>query len=182
MEIAYPGDEIAIIEEYLPGENTYVDSNGVVRASIIGRVVKDNNQHIIQVRPLRKLSLLNINDIVYGRVVSIPNDKVAIIKIFAVLYNDEIKVLKNTFSGLLHISQASDTFINNIVEVLGIGDTVKAKVISKGPPYLLSIKGLSLGVIQAQCPVCNSVLKRRGQSFQCMNCGTIVKRKVPLVD
>ncbi len=181
-DIVVPGEELCVIEEFVPGQYAYADADGYVRALVLGRVVKDVKAHDIKVEPIRNKLLPRQGDIVYGKVVSIVNEKVAIVKILAVHENGTIVPLKHHCTGLLHISQASNGPAS-MKDIVGIGDVVRARIISTwGPPYLISIKAQNLGVIYALCPRCRVELRRRSDKLQCPSCGMVIKRKVPLVD
>ncbi|MEM0263358.1 MAG: RNA-binding protein, partial [Saccharolobus sp.] len=39
-ELVLPGEEIAVIEEFIPSDGTY-ESNGIIRASVIGKIFYD---------------------------------------------------------------------------------------------------------------------------------------------
>jgi len=185
-EIVIPGEELCVIEEFLPGAYTYSDERGNVRATVTGLVKRDLKTHDIHVQPLRGRSLPSQGDIIIGKVVAMLNEKVAVVKICAVQReNGKLEVLKHSYTGLLHVVQASDQPTPNmsIRDVVGIGDIVRARVISiKGPPFLLSLKGQNLGVIYALCPFCRVELRKRGRSLQCPSCGQIFKRKIPVVE
>ncbi len=181
-DIVVPGEELCVIEEFLPSQFTYADELGYVRSLVLGRVVRDLKTHDIKVEPVKNRLLLRQGDIVYGKVVSIVNEKVAIVKIVALHENGTIIPLKHHCTGLLHISQASNG-PSTMRDIVGIGDVVRAKIISTwGPPYLISIKAQNLGVVYALCPRCRVELRRRSDKLQCPSCGTVIKRKVPLYD
>ncbi len=183
-DVVLPGDELCVIEEFLPGRYAYADDRGIVRSSVVGLVKRDLKSHDIDVIPVRGKLLLSYGDVVYGKVVAMLNEKVAVVKICAIHGdNGKLVSLKYTYTGLLHISQISDQPISTIREVLGIGDVVRARIISRwGPPYLISIKSQNLGVIYAICPTCHVEARRRNRFFQCPSCGQVLKRKVPITD
>ncbi len=185
-DVAIPGEELCVIEEFLPGAYTYSDEQGHVRATVTGTVKRDLKTHDIHVRPLKEKFLPSQGDIVIGKVIAMLNEKVAVVKICAIQReNGKIEVLKHTYTGLLHVIQAVDQPSPNmsIKDVVGIGDVVRAKVISvKGPPFLLSMRGQNLGVIYAICPYCRVELRKRGRNLQCPSCGQVFKRKTPIVD
>ncbi len=183
-EFVLPGEQICIIEEFVPGINTYADIDGVVRACTVGRVIRNLKTHDIYVESVKLTCGLQQGDIVYGQIVAVLNEKVAVVKILGVQRNSKtVQPLKHSFTGLLHVSQAAETYCPTLRDIVGIGDVVKAKVISKwGPPYLLSIRGPNLGVIYALCPTCRVEVRRRGSKLQCPICGMVLKRKAPLVE
>lgn len=183
IEIVVPGEKICVIEEFLPGSYTYSDDDGYVKSLIVGKVIRDFKKYEVHVEPIKNRIYLRQGDIILGKVIGIISEKVAIIKILSVFKNGTYVELRNWYTGLLHISQASETYLQSIHEVLGIGDIIRAKIISsKGPPYLLSIRSSNLGVIYTLCPVCRIEMRRKLNTYQCVKCGLQVKKKVPISD
>jgi exosome complex component CSL4 len=52
-DVVVPGEEIGVIEEFLPGEGTYVDGNSV-RSMMLGTAVLDVSEKRVRVYPLIK--------------------------------------------------------------------------------------------------------------------------------
>ncbi|ADY02308.1 RNA binding S1 domain protein [Vulcanisaeta moutnovskia 768-28] len=183
-EIVAPGDVIGVAEEYLPGENVEVDTDGKLRAQVMGIVVRNERDHVVSVKPLRSSnSLLRVNDVVYGRVIAIPNDRVVIVKIIGVENNGGKMALKDDVTGIIPPSQLLNGKSSNASEILGIGDIIRARVISRDPPYTLTLRDAQLGVVYARCPRCGHELKLKGNDLlQCPNCGAVVRRKVSLIE
>ncbi len=181
--VVLPGDEIGVIEEYIAGE--YVDEtrDGRLIAQVLGRIIRDNVNHIISVKPLKRARLPRQNDVVYGVIVALPNDRVAVTKILAIYANGGLEPVKGELTGLIPISQIANMRLNGVSEMLGIGDIVRAKVISRGPPFVLTVRDSQLGVVFSRCPMCNQPLKWKGvDSLKCPSCNLIVKKKVCLVE
>ena len=174
-----PGDTICVIEEFLPGPWTYTD-NGVVRATITGKVQVDIVTRTVSIKPSVKLLEIPMRGYyVYGYVVMV-KDEFAIIRITRTSSTHRIKYT-STFTGLLHISQSSDKFIKNLYDVVRVGDIVKAKVLNDAPPYNLTLKEPKLGVVLAFCGVCGGKLaKISTDTLKCSLCGEIEKRKVSI--
>nr|KJR71433.1 MAG: RNA-binding protein S1 [Vulcanisaeta sp. AZ3] len=182
-EVATPGDVIGKAEEYIPGDNVEVDGDGNLIAQVMGVVVRDNKEHVITVRPLKDGNLLRINDVVYGKVISMPNDRVVIVKIIASEKSGEKVQLKDDVTGIIPPAYLFNGKPSNASDLVGIGDIVRARVISRGPPYTLSIREAQFGVVYAKCPRCGHELKWRGNELlRCPNCGAVVRRKVSLAE
>ncbi len=179
-KIALPGERIAVIEEFMPYSGSYpyaYEEDGNIYSSVVGIVKKDLSRRLIAVEPVPKCTRLPMyNDVVYGQVMSVIKDTVAVTRILGKEGGTRYEV---TVTGLLHISQVSETIIRSIYDAVRIGDYIRAKVISRhGPPYLLTIKGRDLGVILAFCPFCHQPLYRHGTLLQCRNCRLSFKRKI----
>jgi exosome complex component CSL4 len=83
------------------------------------------------------------------------------------------------FSGILHISDVSPGFVENMFEVCKKGDLMRAKVISdKNRVFHLSTADKNLGVVYAFCSRCGHLLPLKGQRVRCSSCDKIEKRKV----
>jgi exosome complex component CSL4 len=64
---------------------------------------------------------------------------------------------------------------------LGIGDYIRAKVVSThGPPLVVSIRGATYGSDLSRCLDAARCLKRRGAALYCPNCANEVKRKIAI--
>ncbi len=174
----YPGDPLCTIEEFIPGEGVYVDDEGIVRAARIGVVELDMVSRRIRVRPFTsKPRLPRRGGVVYAYILGIPRDDLALVKIFA---DERMVPYTGTFSAVLHISQASDTIVKDMYEVVRPGDIVRATVLSDGAPYVLSTKKPQDGVILAYCSVCGAPLYREPGKpvLTCLRCGHVEKRKI----
>jgi len=175
--VVLPGDVLCVEEEFMPGSGAYVDEKGFVRAAIVGEPVYDIASRRVSVRPFSRKSLLpKQGDVVVG-VVSIVKEDVAIVK---VLGFDIHAPFKNSITGLLHISQISESRVESIYDAVKLGDLVKAKVINNYVPLLLSIKEPRLGVVLAYCSKCGAVLVKEESNLRCPRCGSVEQRKVSL--
>ena len=109
--IAVPGEKLYVIEEYLPGTGTYSCPDGWIRSSVLGAVYIDNVQKIVYVKHVRnKPNIPKPGDIIIGVVSSVSED-LAFIDIFQI---EGVNSRNIDFTGVLHISQASDVFINTL--------------------------------------------------------------------
>ncbi|MHA1131935.1 MAG: exosome complex RNA-binding protein Csl4, partial [Candidatus Helarchaeota archaeon] len=52
-DLVLPGYKIGVIEMYMPGAGTYTE-NGIIHASIVGRVKIDNTQKRVSVAPIEE--------------------------------------------------------------------------------------------------------------------------------
>ncbi len=170
-----PGDEICVIEEFLPGPGTFED-DGIVRSALTGIVNADLMTRVVFVKPLvREPKIPERGDIVYG-VVQVVRDEFAIIKIIGDYQGRRYSV---PYTGLLHISQATEKYVKNLYDVLRMGDVVKAKVLSSCLPYNLTLKEYRLGVVMAFCGKCGERLVKSGSEvLKCPACGNVEHRKI----
>jgi len=174
--VVVPGEEIGVIEEFLPGEGTYVDGDSV-RSMILGKAVLDVLERRVRVYPLVKRGPLAIErgDVVLGEVVGMKKD-VAVVLIRKV--EDKNLVLNKPLHGMLHISQVSDKFVEFLSDMVRVTDILRAKVINSRPPYQLSIKERGLGVITAFCSNCQIPMIIRNRKLYCPRCRVQEERKL----
>ncbi len=172
-----PGDDLCVIEEFLPGYGTF-EKGGIVRAAWAGRVHVDMAARTISVIPYKQASEIpERNSIVYG-VVIVVKDEFAILKILKDAKGNEYP---SGFTGLLHISQATDRHVKDLYEVIRVGDIVKGKVLSDYPPYNLTLREPRLGVVLAFCGQCGTLLRKTGpDTVKCPKCGRVEKRKLSI--
>ena len=54
-----PGEKIALIEEYLPGDNTY-EENNAIRATAVGDIQLDTNERLASINPQKQISYAGV--------------------------------------------------------------------------------------------------------------------------
>ena len=169
-----PGDRLGVIEEFTPGPGTYVE-NGTIHSKITGRTLLDMLNKKVSVYPLvQAASVPQMGSIVSGQVLDVKSKK-AILRISQI----EKKSLSGFFTGILHISDVSPSYVDTMFSVCKTGDLMKAKVISnKNRTFYLSTAEKNLGVIYALCSRCGHVLRLGKRGMQCSRCGNVERRKV----
>ncbi len=176
-KIVFPGEELAVIEEFIPGEGCYVDGARIYAARL-GRVVIDFATRRINVAPLReKLRVPRKGAAVHGYVQLIPREDLALITIVA---DNRLKSYNGSFTGILHVSQVAVGRVNSIYDAVGLGEIVRATVLNNTNPYILSTKHVTDGVILAFCSRCGAPLYRvpGEEGLVCLRCGNRETRKI----
>ncbi len=176
-KIVCPGDVLAVIEEFLPNGAVYETDDGRLISSVVGQAYFNIREHRLKVeRALRhKPLVLSCGDIVYGEITSL-RDSIAVLSISLI---EGKGILPVPFTGIIHVTRVSSSYVKNMFEVFRIGDVVRAKVASSaGPPYLLTTIGRELGVIYALCPSCVAPLVKKGSALICPVCRKTSKRKL----
>ena len=170
-----PGDRLGVIEEFTPGPGTYVE-HGTIHSKITGCALLDMLNKNVSVYPLvQTASVPEIGSIVSGQVLDVRNKK-------AVLRISQVgkRPLSGFFTGVLHISDVSPSYVDTMYSVCKTGDIMKAKVISdKNRMFYLSTAEKNLGVIYALCSRCGHILGLGKRGMRCSRCGNIERRKVP---
>ena len=171
--LVLPGERLGVIEEFIPDSGTYV-KDGVIYSKIVGRALMDLLNKRVSVYPLINGAVTpKVSTVLLGQVGNAQSDNV-LVRIFKI----GRKKLSGTFTGILHISDVSDRYINSMIEVCKPGDIIRAKVISeKNQIYHLSTADKNLGVLYAFCGRCGNLLELKNYEMQCLRCGNIEKRK-----
>jgi exosome complex component CSL4 len=169
-----PGESLGVIEEFTPGQGTYVEQ-GKIYAKISGRTLLDLQNKAVSISPLvRGARVPRVGSTVTGQVSSLQN-KAAVIRIFKIGKEN----LSGVFSGLLYISDISTSYVDSIQDACKPGDIIRAKVISeKNRAYHLSTAERDLGVLYAFCSRCGHMLQQKRYNMHCSNCGKIEKRRI----
>jgi len=173
--LVVPGERLGVIEEFIPDSGTYV-KDGVIFSKVVGRELVDLQNRRVSVYPLIKDDLVpKASSIIVGQIGNAQSDNV-LVKIFK-LNN---KKLSGEFSGILHVSDVSDRYVDMMSDVVKPGDIVRAKVISsKNRIFHLSTNDKNLGIMYAFCSRCGNLLDhQRYDELRCPKCGNIEKRKI----
>jgi len=169
----YPGEQLGVIEEFLAGAGTYIE-NGEIFSSGTGRLSLDLDRKEISVITQTHLPRIpKVESVVVGQVVA-ASEKTATMKIEQI---DDMKS-DTSFTGILHVSDVSRTYVKNLTDAIKLGDFVRAKVIStKNREFHLATREDMLGVIKAACAICGQTLTPQRNGLRCPNCGDVARRK-----
>lgn len=166
--MAFLGDYIGTIEEFLPGNGTYVE-NGKIYASNIGKVEVDDIERKISIGKSHKIS---VGQIVFCEVLDIRKNMATVLISKILGSKNEVAAKANIF-----ISNISDKYIDRVEDAFGIGDIIEAKVIKVENNLIdLSTEG-NFGVVKAFCNRCRHTLVKKGNKLFCENCGKDKIRK-----
>jgi exosome complex component CSL4 len=172
--LVVPGERLGVIEEFIPDSGTYV-KDGVIYSRTVGRALIDLLNKRVSVYPLVNGELVpKVSSTVVGQIGNAQSDNV-LVKILKI----ENKRLSGEFSGILHISDVSDRYIDSMNDVCKPGDIVRAKVISgKNRIFHLSTNDKNLGIVYAFCSRCGTLLEPQRYELHCPKCGNIENRKI----
>ena len=168
-----PGERLGVIEEFIPDSGTYVE-NGAIRSENVGHILMDFANKKVSVYPAaHNLNVPIVGSVVVGTARSVQSS-VAVIRMIKV--GEES--ISGSFTGMIHVSDVSFRYTENMFDAYKVADLVRAKVIStKNKVFHLSTKGENLGVIYAYCSQCGGFLVRRGRGLACETCGYVEDRK-----
>ncbi len=157
---AYPGDELAVIEEYEPVGDYFIE-DGQIIASKVSIVNKDKSLKQIHIRGLVR-KYVKVGDTVLGQVeyVQKPFAHVVIFKVNEEKLHGDLKAMLY-FDPYLRVTPFNE------------GAIVRAKVIGLTAGHLmLDMQDDKMGVLEAWCPYCGGPLVKRGKNMlRCLKCG-----------
>lgn len=174
--LVFPGERLGVIEEFTPGNGTYVE-NGNIYSSITGQLLIDSAKREAHIRPKTRQPLIpREGDIVVGEVTNV-QEKTLTLKIMQI----GAAQLSTSFTGIMHISDTSRSYVKTMSDAFKAGDVVRAKVIStKNREFHLSTQNDKLGVIQAFCIHCGNPLTLQRNRLRCTVCNSFDKRKLAI--
>jgi len=163
----FPGDRIAIIEEYETGENTFDDGHNV-RSSVIGVTAFNKKDRMAIVKASNRVLTPRVNDIVIGSVDSVLSRMFAV----TIYYINSIP----TNAKIECINQLGDNKRRTVVRV---GDLVTLRIISTlNGKVQSSIDESEFGVLFSKCIKCVGNVIRMGSGVKCIECGYVEERKL----
>jgi len=168
---AIPGDTLATPEEFLPGKNVY-ESDGSIKALLVGKVVRDTKNMEIRLDPLVEKRTPAVGDMVVGQVEA-AQSSTANMKIY---YLNGKQTLGG-FAGTIFLRDERSGRGVRRTQVK-LGDIVRARVVSLLNGIIqLSIDDRHAGVMFALCGNCGRPLTREDGRARCQECGNMEERK-----
>lgn len=169
----FPGDKLAVIEEYNDGKGTY-QVDGEVRSTEMGKSSLNEEKRAVEVKKRTPEILVTKEGMIIIAAVGSVARRDARVDIF----NLDGKNIHPTYSGVIHISNISRDYIKNIDMAYRSGDTIKAKIINtKNRLNQLTTADPELGAVYAYCSRCGGLLEKKQGKLTCPDCGRIERRK-----
>jgi exosome complex component CSL4 len=166
--LVYPGDPVGVAEEFVPGPGTY-EENGEVFAATVGYLTLDTDEFVARVERLTpEPAVARPGDIVLG-VVHATRGSMAIVELKALAENPDRAIAGDT-NGTLHVSKASEQYVESMENAFRPRDILRAKVLETDPAIQLTTKGPHLGVLKSYCPRCGTPMDRKGKGLLCPEC------------
>ena len=162
-----PGEKIAQIEEYLPGDNTYEDKD-VIRATTIGNINLDSTERLASINRQKQITVPKVGDIIIGVVeANLPSMIAIMIKfVNGKKVNSDLECICVT----RHIRKKNIALAK---------DVVKAEIISHiNGTIHASIDSQELGVLFTKCRKCFGTVVKMRDAVKCKDCGWIDDRKL----
>ncbi len=165
--IVTPGSVVGVIEEFLAGDNI-IERNGLLYSTVVGLLEINMRERIASAKPIKKIKILSPGEFVYALVTQTRGD----LAMTRIIGRELTNLLPNNTTGLLHISQIpTKTRRSGIEELVRVGDVIYAKVISRSPPYFLSMRSQNASIVVSLCPRCGSFMGRLKETLVCPRCG-----------
>ena len=171
----FPGDEVAVEEEYLASDGTF-SCDGKIYAAQIGILELDDDEMIARVISPNPPNVLKEGDIVFATVADIRSTMATA---DVVASESTIREIGNETYATIHVSKISPGYTDDVAKELRKGDLIRAQVMSTKPSLQLTTKDDHLGVIRSLCGTCKSELVRKGKTqLYCKECERSFPRKL----
>lgn len=171
----FPGDEVAVEEEYIASDGTF-SSDGKIYAAQIGILDLDEEEMVARVISPNPPNVLREGDIVLA-VVSDIRSTMATADVFA--KEGTIREIGNETYATIHVSKISPGYTDDVSKELRKGDYIRARVTSTKPSLQLMTKDEHLGVIKSLCGTCKTELTKKSKTqLYCPNCERAYFRKI----
>ena len=172
-----PGEQVASIEEFEAGKNTYIH-NGSVRSTALGVKIYDLKRRIVKIDQKNSPMLPKIGDILIGYIEMLFGNMFSV----RILYIND----KKSDAGFSAIASARvggasgrDRGDRRGRIIFRIGDIVRGRVISLlNSTIHITIDEKEFGVLYALCFNCGGNTVRVNNTVKCIECGLYEERKL----
>jgi exosome complex component CSL4 len=169
----FPGDKLAVIEEFNRGKGTY-ELYGDIRSSEIGITRHNMSTRMLTVMKQTPQILVPREGMEAVAEVGSVARRDARVDIF--ILNG--KHIYPTYSGVVHISDISREYTKNIDLALRNGDIIKGRIVNvRNRLNQMSLEGSQYGVIYAYCSRCGGLMEEKQNKLTCPDCGRVERRK-----
>ena len=174
-----PGEQVASIEEFEAGKNTYIHS-GSVRSTALGVKVYDFKRRIVKIDQKNSPMLPKIGDIIIGYIEMLFGNMFSV----RILYINDKKsdagfsaIASTRLGGGGGIGRDRGDRRGRII--FRIGDIVRGRVISLLNSNIhITIDEKEFGVLYALCFNCGDDTVRVNNTIKCIECGSYEERKL----
>lgn len=165
--IAIPGDILGTEEEFIPGQGTYTDKDGNIRALNAGIVETDQNR-TISVFSEKAPQKLKVGDVVYGLV----EEMFESVAFLSIEHPDSEELNRiDKISAVIPVSEIKDGYVKSIRDEIHVGDIVKGVVKEITPlRVVVSLKPKGMGVVKAYCSYDRKPMVLKGRTLVCSYC------------
>ncbi len=179
-----PGEQVAIIEEFEGGKNTYI-TDGTIRSTAVGTRVYDFKRRIVKINQKNSPMLPKIGDVLVGYIEMLFGSMISV----RVLYINE----KKSYAGFSAIASTRTGGNSNSGgsggwrergdrrgrTIFRVGDIIRGRVISLlNSTIHITIDEKEFGVLYTLCFNCGGDTVRIHNSVKCIECGMYEDRKL----
>jgi Predicted RNA-binding protein (consists of S1 domain and a Zn-ribbon domain) len=172
-----PGEQIASIEEFEGGKNTYLANDGTVRSAAIGTKVYDLKRRVVKIEQKNSPILPKVGDIVTGYVDMLFSSMVSV----KILYLNEKKFSSGYSAiGSARVGARDRDRRGDRRATFRIGDIIRGRIISLlNSTVHITLAEKEFGVLYALCFMCGGDTVRTNEnSIKCIECGAFEDRKL----
>lgn len=172
-----PGEQIASIEEFEGGKNTYLGADGTVRSAAVGTKVLDLKRRIVKVEQKNSPMLPKVGDIVVGYVDMLFSSMVSV----KILYlNDKRFPAGYSAIGSARVGARDRDRRGDRRAVFRNGDIIRGRIISLlNSTVHITLAEKEFGVMYALCFMCGGdTVRTNDNSIKCIECGAYEERKL----
>ena len=162
-----PGDKIAIIEEYGPGNNTY-DDDEVVRSTVVGDGNVNKKEHTVNVKNSKTTSFPQSDDIVIGTVEAVMGSMIIVLVQY--INSKLVKSRVECICSTVNIRKRNIALVKDLVKIKILGTLNGAIHATMDNP--------DLGVLFTKCRKCGKGVKPLRDIIKCVECGWTDDRKL----
>jgi len=174
----FPGEQVAEIEEFEAGKNTFV-SGGAIRSSVMGNKQYDLKRRIVRIDQKKSLIMPKIGDVVVGYIEMLFGPMISV----KLLYLNG-KVFSAGFSAIASTRLNGRGWNRDRGERRGkitfrVGDIIRGRVISLlNSTIHITIEDKEYGVLYTLCNLCGGDTVRVNSAVKCIECGSYEERKL----
>ena len=166
-----PGEQLASIEEFEGGKNTYLAADGTVRSAAVGTKVYDLKRRMIKIESKNAPILPKVGDILVGYVEMIFASMVSV----KVLYINGASSIAG-YSAIASMRVGRD---KRDRPVFRTGDIIRGRVTSLlNSTVHLTMAEKEFGVLYTLCFMCGGDTVRVNDTVKCIECGAWEPRKL----
>lgn len=166
-----PGEQLASIEEFEGGKNTYMTADGTIRSAAVGTKVLDLKRRVIKVEQKKAPMLPKIGDIIVGYVEMIFASMISV----KILYIND-KRFTAGYSAIASMRVGRD---RRDRPVFRTGDIIRGRVTSLlNSTVHMTIAEKEFGVLYTLCFMCGGDTVKVNDTVKCIECGAWEPRKM----
>ncbi len=172
-----PGDQVASIEEFEGGKNTYVAPDGAIRSAAVGTKVYDLKRRIVKIEQKNSPMLPKVGDIVVGHVDMIFSSMVSV----KILYlNDKKFGAGSSAIASARVGARDRDRRGDRRAVFRTGDILRGRIISLlNSTVHITLAEREFGVLYALCFMCGGdTVRTNDNTIKCIECGAFEDRKL----